>query len=492
MTIGPVYILHFVQTNPDFRLPEFDAVAQYLGVPYELQATPARGVDAPEVGDVSRPFMLCRLPSDDAARKLLQRCSCLRGVWQLWATGDTYAEIHEKNRQEQPYAPYTGKETTWKALIQSFNVRISDSRRLDIINDFSYMPFEGPIRMKKSDLTWGILEEYSRSVDCTEEDVPLRDELGDKDPRLVQLFFGRKIKDRSGVVPARDLIDVLSLKKRSYIGNTSMESEMSIIMANMAHAGPSSFVYDPFAGTGSMLYACSIFGAMSFGSDIDGRMLRGREADGPTGIARSAKQYGLQGRILDCAVFDTTHSPWRAPFRTSSGGGIFDAIVTDPPYGIRAGAKRLGRRDVSQQRDEPHIMPDGRLAHTMPDYIPPTRPYRLSELVDDLMRYASALLRPGGRLVFWLPTMTEDNAETTIPTHPHFELVAHSLQDFGKWGRRLITMKKLEHTSSVEDIPTIADGSQEPGRVRANDDPTEFRNRLFAPRDAAAPAPADS
>ena len=33
--------------------------------------------------------------------------------------------------------------------------------------------------------------------------------------------------------------------------------------------------------------------------------------------------------------------------------------------------------------------------------------------------------------------MTEDNAETTIPVHPHFALVAHSLQDFGKWGRRV-------------------------------------------------------
>lgn len=33
--------------------------------------------------------------------------------------------------------------------------------------------------------------------------------------------------------------------------------------------------------------------------------------------------------------------------------------------------------------------------------------------------------------------MNEDNAETIIPDHPHFELVAHSLQEFGKWGRRV-------------------------------------------------------
>lgn len=327
MSVGPLYVLHFAQTNLDFRVPEFAAVADYLGVPFQFERTPARGTHSAP-GDVSRPFMLCRLPSDDAARQLLHRCSCLRAVWELWAAGDTYADVHAKNRETEPYAPYSGPQVAWKALIQSFNVRISDARRLDIINDFSYMPLQGPICMKNADLTWGVLEEYGRTADSTETDL-LRTELGDKDPRLVQLFFGRKIKDRSGVMPARDLIDVLSLKKRSYIGNTSMESEMCIIMANMAQAGPSSFVYDPFVGTGSMLYACSLFGSMAFGSDIDGRMLRGRETDGPCGITRSATQYGVQGRIVDCAVFDTTHAPWRAPFRSSAGGGVFDAIVTD-------------------------------------------------------------------------------------------------------------------------------------------------------------------
>lgn len=477
--MGPIYVLHFAQSHPGFRVPEFVAVADYLGVSYAFEPTPARGVAEPVADDVSRPFMLCRLPSDDAARRLLQRCSSLRGVWELWAAGSTYAEIHAQNRAMQPYAPYTSADISWKALIQSFNTRISDKRRLAIINDFAYMPLEGPIRMKQADLTWGVLEEYARAEDCGESPA---EELGDRDPRLVQIFFGRKIKDRSGALPARDLIDILSLKKRSHIGNTSMESEMSIIMANMAHAGPSSLVYDPCAGTGSMLYACSMFGALAFGSDIDGRMFRNR--DGRSGIMQSAQQYGIQGRIVDCAVFDMSHAPWRAPFRSSAGGGIFDAIVTDPPYGVRAGAKRLGRRDVTRQRDEPYFMPDGRMSHTLPDYVPPTRPYHLSELVHDLLRYASALLRPGGRLVFWLPTMAEDNAETTIPTHPHFVLVAHSLQDFGKWGRRLVTMKKLTDISGEERMPTLAGISHEPGRARADADPNEFRNRLFAALDS--------
>lgn len=110
--------------------------------------------------------------------------------------------------------------------------------------------------------------------------------------------------------------------------------------------------------------------------------------------------------------------------------------ATWPPQrgGPARRALHYGRRDTRS-----HVR-----AHTndrRPDYLPPTKPYHLSELIDDLLTYASALLRPGGRLVFWLPTMNEDDAETTIPSHEHFDLVAHSLQDFGRWGRRVRSMR---------------------------------------------------
>ena len=42
------------------------------------------------------------------------------------------------------------------------------------------------------------------------------------------------------------------------------------------------------------------------------------------GILRAAAQYGVQQRILDLCTFDITRNPWRC-------GGLFDAIITDPP-----------------------------------------------------------------------------------------------------------------------------------------------------------------
>jgi hypothetical protein len=88
------------------------------------------------------------------------------------------------------------------------------------------------------------------------------------------------------------------------------------------------------------------------------------------GILRAAAQYGVRERILDLCTFDITRNPWRC-------GALFDAIVTDPPCkfvcpqnrcehnnyqsesdssfldGVRAGAKRLGRKK-ERTADLPH------------------------------------------------------------------------------------------------------------------------------------------
>lgn len=121
-------------------------------------------------------------------------------------------------------------------------------------------------------------------------------------------------------------------------------------------------MYDPFMGTGSMAYVriyllpaslirthtglpshlqpTAHFGSLMFGSDIDGRQMRGKRTttdpqtwvvltrirflESEPGVFRAAKQYGVDGRILDLATFDMTNHPWRC-------GGFFDAIITDPP-----------------------------------------------------------------------------------------------------------------------------------------------------------------
>lgn len=72
-------------------------------------------------------------------------------------------------------------------------------------------------------------------------------------------------------------------------------------------------------------------------------------------------------------------------------------------------------------------------------YVPPTKPYELSALAVDLVLLARYMLKPSGRLVFFLPTVTDEYEELDVQTMlcEGMEVVANSLQDFGSWGRRV-------------------------------------------------------
>ena len=46
-----------------------------------------------------------------------------------------------------------------------------------------------------------------------------------------------------------------NLKKRPYLGPTSMDHELAFMMANQGLVQPGDWVYDPFVGTGSIAVA---------------------------------------------------------------------------------------------------------------------------------------------------------------------------------------------------------------------------------------------
>ncbi|KAA1117778.1 hypothetical protein PGT21_023036 [Puccinia graminis f. sp. tritici] len=308
------------------------------------------------------------------------------------------------------------------------------------------MDFRGAINLQDPQVEIMLSEEHY-SADGPDDNAPaigIDQVLRMTNIRLRWIWLGLKICDGQ-----RHLVDKFDLKKRIYIGNTSMEAGLSLLMANQGLVGPGSVVNDPFTGTGSMLYASAWYGAYVFGSDIDGRPMRGKEHS----IHDSARQYGVSQNLLDCAVFDMTQNPWRT-------GEIFDAIICDPPYGVRAGAKRLGRKDQSKIRTEPYKLPDGTWSHEKPDYVPPSKPWEMSEVLEGLLEFALRMLKPNGRLVYWLPTASQDYSHADVPQRNDLRLVANSCQDFGKWQRRLITMQKDPTTSSDDGAPQCSNSSQ--------------------------------
>ncbi|RKP07173.1 hypothetical protein THASP1DRAFT_17456 [Thamnocephalis sphaerospora] len=402
----PRYLIQFAQSHDQFRLPELLSLAKLEGV------------------------------------NIAGRVALSRSIYELWASQETYDSLHREVKEHPERWPEY-KHQSFKFNVVVFGGTQPWARQLEIINSFSYLAFEGKIDMKNASICFVVVEDYE--LDFTREELP---------EHPSRLFFGRLVANGN-----RDAVKTFDLKKRKYLSNTSMDAELSLVMANQAMVAPGKIAYDPFVGSGIFLFTCSYFGAYTLGSDIDGRQIRGRDG---RGVHTNVEQYALHGRVLDTMVFDVKNHPWRSC-------QIFDAIVT-APYGVRAGAKQLGRKEG---KEKPVRYVDGEPAHLREDYYPPTRPYEMADVVEDLHAFAAQHLVLGGRLVYWLPTIVDEYEAKDIPEHPCLRLVANSEQAFGVWSRRLITLEKVRELESETPAPPES-RAHTPAHAK-------FRTRYFQP-----------
>jgi tRNA (guanine10-N2)-methyltransferase len=311
-----------------------------------------------------------------------------------------------------------------------------------IIESFSYLGFQGPVRMREPDVAFRVFEDYEHNA---------------SKPKY--LYMGRFIAS-SG----RQAKTTYDLKKRHYISTTSMDAELALLTANIALAAPGKIFYDPFMGTGGFPVASAHFGAVVCGSDIDGRSIRGtggssrRGQVGKRDVAGNFQQYKLQGSYLGAFISDLTNSPLRLP----------------PPDGIREGLKVLGSRDqLNEVERATHAQryQDG-------NYIPPKRPYSFLAMLDDILAFAAITLVENGRLSMWMPTANDEDVELVIPSNMYLQVVSVCVQPFNKWSRRLLTYRRLRDDEvKSEDVDG---GVKEIEVIRGRaSDLNDFRRKYF-------------
>jgi tRNA (guanine10-N2)-methyltransferase len=203
---------------------------------------------------------------------------------------------------------------------------------------------------------------------------------------------------------------------------------------------------DPFVGTGSLLVACAALGAsLCIGTDIDVRVLKGmnriaRATD--ANIFTNFKQYQLPPPCILRAdnsergnVFAHLHHHGSASKEEQCRVPFLDAIVCDPPYGVRAGAKKCGTTKLMKHKKRMEDYKDG--------HVTMTQKYETEDVMLDLLNMAASMLVVGGRLVYLLPCLVSFNSDDELPIHPCLKLIANSEQPLSQyWSRRLITMEK--------------------------------------------------
>lgn len=303
--------------------------------------------------------------------------------------------------------------------VKSHKSKLTPIEKEDKIQNLKLPNFQGKCEMSQPERVFIIIE------NC---------DLGGalKGKYLVKSLFNiRKVKP---------FFSPYNLSDRIFLGPTSTIAELAFMMCNQGLVTSESIVFDPFVGTGSILVSASHFGAKCFGTDIDIRVLQGYAVGKvnknssyftklndqiKNNVFLNFRQYELElPEILraDCGEYRFRYSEF------------FDAIVCDPPYGIRAAAKQTSKE--SDQNDQ--------IIEKKENYIIPTAKSSCLELTNKLFSLANENLKPNGHLVFLYPVLIDDDPFENFKNVKNFELIAATKNRLcnNNFSRYLFTFRK--------------------------------------------------
>ncbi len=365
-----------------------------------------------ESADTATTFLSARVRDEASARALASRSVLVMQVGELWCEAASVAALLDRvcalcvGERAPELAACAGATFRFETVSRGQRwPRDEQTTALRRLGAFFPLCRTGRVQMKGAEHVFQLVVEFG-AHDAS--NAPRR------------CFFVRHLRD--GV---RDCLAKYSLTTRRYIGPTSMAVELAMLTANQALVKPGHLVLDPFVGTGSLLVSAAHYGGYCFGGDIDPRVLHGK---GGRTIATNFADYGMAARLIGYASTDLPHSALRQV-------PLWDAIVTDPPYGVRAGAKTVGMKARTAAKPDYHV-------DDPTNHFPQFLPYSLRDSLRDLLAFAARTLVLGGRLVYWLPS-TSAFRESDFPLHPCLELLCwgHQLMS-GDTRRLLVTMQK--------------------------------------------------
>eukprot|EP01036_Dinobryon_divergens_P033271 gene33271-43022_t len=443
----------------DFRLAELHSLLELHGIPFgSPQLKQPVGIESSGSSYELRPeevlsgycgsagnYLLLTLPDDAAAQLLCQRAVLIRTVHRLWAAADSLDDLVDQVRAlpSSFLEPLYAEDNSWAVQVDSFCRTLTMEQKKDCRERFRFLQFRGPVDLTHPAVELWVVLDHSRCL------APAPATQG------VRCYFGRLL-GQGGLRAEQRLY---SLKQRLYVGPTSLDQALAFLLANLTKVAAGSLAYDPFVGTASILVALTHFGAICTGSDIDPRVLRGEMKVDLTrrDVLENFHAYGLPRPDLirmDNHLFDRDTDGDRDGDGDDGREGFFDAIVTDPPYGIRAGAKKSGRKGELR-----YSIAEERRA----DHVPAVQPYPVEEVMLDLLHTAATALRCGGVLTYLIPT-TYDFTLTDLPLHPCLDLLQVCHQPLSaRHGRRAVVMPySSDHRTSFEAYKQQVLGGQEP------------------------------
>jgi len=256
------FLLVVAQEKFGYAVPELESIGKCCGI--DLNERISSGIKSKNLqsnDESSSPILLIDSISEEQVRQLLSRSVLVKDAYELWGFGTSLANLKESIKDY----PSQLKENWFRAdtfavRVKGVGKKVSLAQQIATIDSLEdVIPFQGKVDLNNPLVEIGLVEDYSERTKGHPPKEPLC------------FYLGRYICSGQ-----RKLIGHYSLKTRKFIGNTSMDSMLGMIMANMACVRPNTLTCDPFVGTGSLLISAAHFESYVVGADISYNILHAK------------------------------------------------------------------------------------------------------------------------------------------------------------------------------------------------------------------------
>jgi len=332
-----------------FCIPEAKSLLKDFGInnsvdifPDDLKGHEQLALEHP--GQINEPlfptFPLVYMNIDDeTAKALLERSVLIKAFVKVYYEGKDLAELKENIKKNigliQPEMDST---ETFAFRVEPLNATLTKEEQVESMNSLEpEIFFQGKVNLKDPKRIFWLLEDWEN------------DNKGNY--KLKRIYLSKLIA--RAAKGEKFFNEKYKLTARAYLGPTSCDNDLAFMMTNLARVKKGDFVLDPFFGTGGLIIPSAHFGAVTFGGELDMRVLQGygvgrynpqskfEITEKRANIWTNFRQYGLQRPEI--LRMDSSKTPFRK-------GEIFDAIICDPPYGIRAMVREMGMREKTKNK----------------------------------------------------------------------------------------------------------------------------------------------
>lgn len=344
----------------------------------------------------------------DMIKRATERCSLVHSSYiVLTEPGNSYSELVKNSLQSKTFKDMvqTSSSNTWRIRHHEFafvddphNPRFGMKTTRSVSKERAVLPhleqllirFEGRVDLKDPELDIYLLE-------------GLKDDESTKDKtRSSSNIDLHKILARRIACGASH--NIMAPKTRICVTRTPLCAISSYIMCNIALVQEHQTVLDPFCGSGATLLASSLISptVKTVGIDIatEDMISRSQICEDFTTRGVQPPVASLEGNVMEQATRDEA--------RLAIGDTAFDIIITDPPYERR---ETYTSGDVSESNSA------------------------LNDLIDVMAhdrKHGNPLLKPGGKLVVFLPCPKDANVQDLLPSNERLALAGLKLVQKGE------------------------------------------------------------